>query len=415
MRERKKFRVLLFLLRNSYEKNLILMSALFAGSMFMNDGFGIIMLASNKPAVPVVDYVAIGREMQNAFETANSVIEHYADNPMEDPVAVYTAIVNFNSTYEAGRNRQGVDRTTFDREFSHFPADLIKKFRDSVAAKAKKECEAEILKKAECDNMDQMMKDIQDSRLFYEKMLYGYEVVDEEEVAESVAEEKEETNLTLMDSADTEASTVLEVNTKDLLCNAIKEKITSVKTFTEFIKTTDEMIKQYAKGEVEKIIEDKIAAPAPAPAAINAALKGEVDDTLLGNAYIDAINDKTIKDERQKLLKELLKEKMVEKITSVKTFTEFVKTTDEMIKQYAKGKVEEIIDDKIKAPAVTAVNAALKKEVKDGLNAAMAECQTVYKNKKAELTAKEKQEISGSGKAMSSKELLQRRRALRER
>ncbi len=399
------------------KKNLILMSALFAGSMFMNDGFGIIMLASNKPAVPVVDYVAIGREMQNAFETANSVIEHYADNPMEDPVAVYTAIVNFNSTYEAGRNRQGVDRTTFDREFSHFPADLIKKFRDSVAAKAKKECEAEILKKAECDNMDQMMKDIQDSRLFYEKMLYGYEVVDEEEVAESVAEEKEETNLTLTDSADTEASTVLEVNTKDLLCNAMVAEIKRAGTYENIIDY--DHVKRYAKGEVEKIIEDKIAAPAPAPApapaAINAALKGEVDDTLLGNAYIDAINDKTIKDERQKLLKELLKEKMVEKITSVKTFTEFVKTTDEMIKQYAKGKVEEIIDDKIKAPAVTAVNAALKKEVKDGLNAAMAECQTVYKNKKAELTAKEKQEISGSGKAMSSKELLQRRRALRER
>ena len=395
------------------KKNLILMSALFAGSMFMNDGFGIIMLASNKPAVPVVDYVAIGRAMQNAFETANSVIEHYADNPMEDPVAVYTAIVNFNSTYEAGRNRQGVDRTTFDREFSHFPADLIKKFRDSVAAKAKKECEAEILKKAECDNMDQMMKDIQDSRLFYEKMLYGYEVVDEEEVAESVAEEKEETNLTLMDSADTEASTVLEVNTKDLLCNAMVAEIKRAGTYENIIDY--DHVKRYAKGEVEKIIEDKIAAPAPAPAAINAALKGEVDDTLLGNAYIDAINDKTIKDERQKLLKELLKEKMVEKITSVKTFTEFVKTTDEMIKQYAKGKVEEIIDDKIKAPAVTAVNAALKKEVKDGLNAAMAECQTVYKNKKAELTTKEKQEISGSGKAMSSKELLQRRRALRER
>ena len=191
------------------KKNLILMSALFAGSMIVNDGVGsggYVITRSNKKAafikfrnnnsshtVPVVDYVAMGTEMQNVFEAANSVIENYADNPMEDPVAVYTAIVNFNSTYEAGRNRQGVDRTTFDREFSHFPADLIKKFRDSVAAEAKKEYEAEILKKAECDNMDQMMKDIQDSRLFYEKMLYGYEVVDEEEVAESVAEEKEET------------------------------------------------------------------------------------------------------------------------------------------------------------------------------------------------------------------------------
>ena len=185
------------------KKNLILMSALFAGSMIVNDGFGsgglkIIHKSKASPnsvvVPPVVDYVAMGTEMQNAFEAANSVIENYADNPMEDPVAVYTAIVNFNSTYEARRNSQGVDRTTFDREFSHFPADLIKKFRDSVAAKAKKECEAEILKKAECDNMDQMMKDIQNSRLFYEKMLYGYEVVDEEEeVAESVAEENEET------------------------------------------------------------------------------------------------------------------------------------------------------------------------------------------------------------------------------
>ena len=172
------------------------MTALFAGSMIVNDGFGLKIHKDDKPTLTASNPVrAVDEpsgtqrdveqrttEMQNAFETANSVIEHYADNPVENPVAVYTAIVNFNSAYEAGRNRQGVDRTTFDREFSHFPADLIKKFRDSVAAKAKKEYEAEILKKAECDNIDQMMRDIRDFRLFNEGPADSYEVADEEQL-----------------------------------------------------------------------------------------------------------------------------------------------------------------------------------------------------------------------------------------
>ena len=143
--------------------------------------------------------------------------------------------------------------------------------------------------------------------------------------------------------------------------------------------------------------------------------KGKVTEHTCKNTNVDDIKNKIealyvnmvsrINTARQEILKKLLKEKMVEKITSMKTFTEFVKTTDKMIKQYAKRAVEKIIDD---TRLDAGVKTALKKEVSDGLNAAMAECQTEYNNKKAELTAKETQEISGSHINMTGRDYLKR-------
>ena len=157
---------------------------------------------------------------------------------------------------------------------------------------------------------------------------------------------------------------------KELLKEKMVAEIKRAGTYENIIDY--DHVKRYAKGEVEKIIEDKIAATVAA--AVNTALKDEIDDALLGNAYIDAINDKAIKDKRQKILKELLTEKMKEHIGGLEICEQ-----EEAVKQYAKDEVSKIIKGKKLNKGVTEF---LEKEITNKLlGDAMNANKTVYEKK----------------------------------
>lgn len=165
----------------------------------------------------------------------------------------------------------------------------------------------------------------------------------------------------------------------DLLKELLKEKmVAEIKGAVTYENIIDyDHVKQHAKGEVEEIIDNKIKAPVVPLGAvdtISTALKGEVDDALLVNVYTNAIKDKTIKDKRQKLLKELLKEKMKKHIDGL-TICEQEKD----VKQYTKDEVSKIIkgkklDDKVAA--------SLEREITNELlDDAMKANKTVYEKK----------------------------------